>query len=253
MLIRTIGSLIARIIFQPVEETLQLHFSRQLRTHPSSTRHLLTYVLHLSSHLLLLLPAFLPPILPVLLPLLLPARYRHTTAPSTLETYLTYYIPLMSLNGILEAFHASSATPAEIGKQARWMMASSVGFAGALWTLSSSRPGGITTEQCLVLASCVSMAVRIVYAGGHARRYFASRSDQGTSIKVAEVLPHPATLAITAVAAAVLRRAAGVQIILATGAFGVLTLAVLYVHSLPSTGLRADQVVHIPRDRECWS
>jgi oligosaccharide translocation protein RFT1 len=220
------GSLIARIIFQPLEETLQLHFSRTLRTQPTSTRHLLTYVVHISTHLLLLLPAFLPPILPILLPLLLPSRYRHTTAPSTLETYLTYYIPLMSLNGILEAFHASSATPQQIGRQARWMMGSSLAFAGSLWLLARERPGGISTEQCLVIASCVSMGVRILYAGNHAIRYFQT-SPNGHGIKATDILPHPAILAVVAVAAAVLRKLKGIQVLLATGAFGIVTLAIL--------------------------
>jgi len=211
--------LIARIIFQPLEETLQLHFSRS----PDSpqTRHLLTYILHISSHLLLFLPAFLPPILPVILPLLLPARYRQTTAPATLEAYLTYYVPLMSLNGILEAFHASSASPAQIARQARWMIGSSGAFAGGLWVLGEARVG--STEQCLVYASCLSMVVRIVYAGNHARQYF----KKTLPIPITDVLPHPTILAIAAVGAAVVRRLDGINVLLGVGGFGLIALAAL--------------------------
>lgn len=132
----------------------------------------------------------------------------------------------MSLNGILEAFHASSASPAQIGRQARWMMGSSVAFAVSLWSLANLRPGRISTEQCLVLASCASMVVRIIYAGNHALRYFAN-APSGGSTRLKDILPHPAILAIGAAAATILRRLEGVEVLLATGAFGVVTLAVL--------------------------
>lgn len=133
----------------------------------------------------------------------------------------------MSLNGILEAFHASLASPAQIAKQARWMIASSVAFAGGLWVLSTNTPGGISTEQCLVYASCISMIVRIVYAGSHAMRYFSK-----TPIRITDVLPRPTVLAIAAVGAAVLRRLDGVKVLAGVGFFGILTLAALYVYNV---------------------
>lgn len=128
----------------------------------------------------------------------------------------------MSLNGILEAFHASSASPAQIAKQARWMIASSVAFAGGLWLLSANTPGGISTEQCLVYASCISMIVRIVYAGSHAMRFFSK-----TPIRITDVLPHPTVMAIAAVGAAVLRRLEGMKVLAGVGVFGITTLAAL--------------------------
>lgn len=220
------GSLIARIIFQPLEETLLLHFSRSLGS-PSS-RQLITYVLRVSLHLLLFLPAFLPPVLPLVIPILLPARYRHTTAPSTLETYLAYYIPLLSLNGILEAFHASSARPAQISRQARWMMGSSIAFALGLWGLTTCRPGGLTTEQYLVIASCLSMVVRIIYASRHLSRYFDSKS-KATPIWISEVLPSPIIIAVAIAGAAILRSLRGLQVLGATAVVGLVTLITLSV------------------------
>jgi len=105
-------------------------------------------------------------------------------------------------------------------------MGSSVAFAGSLWLLARERPGGISTEQCLVIASCVSMGVRILYAGNHAIRYFSTK-PKGAGIKATDILPHPAILAVVAVAATVLRKLEGIQVLLATAAFGIVTLAIL--------------------------
>ena len=208
---------------------------------------MITYVLHVSLHLLLFLPAFLPPVLPLVIPILLPARYRHTTAPSTLETYLSYYIPLLSLNGILEAFHASSATPAQISRQARWMMASSVAFAASLWGLTNYHPGGLATEQYLVIASCLSMVVRIVYAARHLGGYFGAKGDR---VRMAEVLPHPIIIALAVGGAAILRSLQGLQVLGATAVIALVTLITLSVLFLAKTRLIADErrwVVEKPR------
>lgn len=201
------GSLIARILFQPLEETLLLHFSSSLQSSsPSSaTLQQFTYIVHLSVHLLLLLPSFVPPLLPAIIPLLLPRRYLSTSAPTTLETYLTWYIPLLSLNGILEAFHASSATPEEVKRQAKFMVASSAGFAGVLYLLTKTTLAvmtGMTTEQSLIIASCAAMALRIGYAFRHARRYFAAR---GGALRTGDIMPHAAVMGISIASGLILR------------------------------------------------
>jgi oligosaccharide translocation protein RFT1 len=127
----------------------------------------------------------------------------------------------MSLNGILEAFHASSASPSQIASQAKWMIGSSGAFAGGLWVLGRWGMGG--TEQCLVYASCFSMIVRIVYAGNHARQYF----KKTIPISIMDILPHPTILAIAAVGGGVVRRLDGIQVLVGVGGFGLITLAAL--------------------------
>ena len=127
----------------------------------------------------------------------------------------------MSLNGILEAFHASSASPQQIARQAKWMIGSSGAFASGLWAFS--RWGVGSTERCLVYASCLSMVVRIVYAGDHARQYF----NKTLPISLTDILPHPAIIAIAAIGAAVVRRLDGFQVLIAIGGFGFITLAAL--------------------------
>jgi len=152
-----------------------------------STPYLLTFILHISAHLLLILPAFLPPLLPAILPILLPRRYIYTSAPATLETYLMWYLPLLSLNGILEAFHAASATPEQIARQARWMIGSSVAFAGGLYTLIRlPEVARLGTERALIYASCLAMLVRIIYAWKHARLVLSGRRG---SLSISGVTP----------------------------------------------------------------
>ena len=197
------GSLVARIVFQPIEETLLLHFSSSL--HSPSTLLLLVFVLRISMHLLVLLPAFLPPLLPALIPLLLPRRYRETSAPSTLATYLTWYIPLLSLNGLLEAFHASSASPKQVALQARWMLASSTAFVAALFGFRTLVPA-VPTEKALILSSCMGMLVRIAYALWHARTFFTDTdASQETLFRLSQILPSKA-VAMTAGGSGVILR-----------------------------------------------
>lgn len=214
-------------MFQPIEETLQLHWSRALQ----DSGRLLQLALRLSLHLLLILPAFLPPVLPAILPLLLPKRYVvETSAPQTLQTYLVAYLPLLSLNGILESFHTASATPAQVAKQAKFMVLSSAAFVAVLFALVRGRMG--TTEQALIYASCAAMAVRIGYAWSHAVRF------QGGKLSLRNVIPRPLVVAVVAVFSAVLRLAAakaqsldtirGLALIVGTaGVAGISTLAAM--------------------------
>jgi hypothetical protein len=101
------------------------------------------------------------------------------------------------------------------------MIGSSVVFAVGLWGLAREKSGGISTEQCLVFASCLSMVVRITYAGNHIRAFFDQR------IATSDILPHPLILGIAAVGAAVLRRLEGFRVLIGVGAFGIITLAAL--------------------------
>lgn len=56
--------------------------------------------------------------LPIVLQLLLPAQYISTSAPKVLSAWI-YYIPVLALNGGLEAFYSSVATPQDLRTQSR--------------------------------------------------------------------------------------------------------------------------------------
>ncbi|KAH8992538.1 Rft protein-domain-containing protein [Lactarius hatsudake] len=130
------GSLVARVVFQPIEETSRIFFSKSLSSSPSSssskddqealeTAVELLSTLLLFTHFLLLLVVFSPPYLPLATALVLPPRYQQTSAPRILRAF-RFYLPAMAYNGVLEAFLASVCTPADLRAQSRMMAAASV-------------------------------------------------------------------------------------------------------------------------------
>jgi oligosaccharide translocation protein RFT1 len=138
---------VARIVFQPIEETLRVFFSRTLgagtakstpqskpkpksQPIPSTQEHdtalieastALISVLATQTSLSLILLVFGTAYLPLLLPLLLPPAYLATSAPSVLAAWV-WYIPVLAVNGALEAFLASVATPQDLNRQSRCVL-----------------------------------------------------------------------------------------------------------------------------------
>lgn len=172
------GSLIARILFAPLEETSRLFFSRHLSTpNPSSTdllstSTLLSSLLSLHTHLTLIFTLLAPPYTAPLLYHLLGARWSTplSSAPLILRAYCTY-LPFLAINGITEAFFQSTAGPAWLKWGSMWMGACSVGFIGAV--VLGARAG--MGEVGLVYANCVNMALRIGFSSVFIRRFYEER------------------------------------------------------------------------------
>ncbi|KAI4251577.1 MAG: hypothetical protein LQ352_004763 [Teloschistes flavicans] len=198
------GGLVARMVFQPVEESTRtllgrlLHQSAYLskvsdNTHavPSSERRELvdqaaTYLrtmLRLYSIISTMIVAVGPSLAPVLLRFVAGSRWSDSEAPSVLSTYC-YYIPLLAINGILEAFVSAVATPAELRVQSVWMIAFSAAFAATGFLVLKVSDQG---AQGLVLANAVNMTCRIIwswqFAAGHLR-------DRGAAIHVGDIVPN---------------------------------------------------------------
>lgn len=174
----------ARIVFQPIEETSRLYFSKSLSSSPSkeagtkgedgdksdsrqTASKILSSLLLLFTHLLLLLVTFGPPYLSIVTTLLLPPRFQSTSAPSILRSYV-FYIPMMAFNGVLEAFFASTSTPLELKHQSRWMMVFSIIFVLAAYLFNQLGFG----DSGLVYANVLNLFLRVVYCWTFARRYF---------------------------------------------------------------------------------
>ncbi|KAI0355163.1 Rft-1-domain-containing protein [Trametes cingulata] len=219
------GSLIARIVFQPIEETARVFFSKTLSVAspdipPSETKPdgqqsqaqkqalhtaatvLLTLLLAFT-HLLLLAVTFGPPFLPLAAALLLPRKYLATSAPAILHVYV-YYIPMMAFNGVLEAFFASAASPADLRAQSRWMLLFSAGFVGAAVGLARGLGMG---DAGLVWANVANLALRAGYAWGFVRRFFEERGV-GEVVRWRRAVPPVSVLTVFAAAAAVVRASA---------------------------------------------
>ena len=176
-LVSNYGGLLARLVLQPVEESSRNVFGRLLSSNPvSPTRSPMTEpqsgskdhdskskaLKHLTTvlriYLLVTLPllSIAPAILPWLTPYLLPPTWRSPDTTSLLSCYV-YYLPLSAINGILDAFVTSVATPSQLRRQSLWMAAFTCIYAGAAWIFLSKFGMG---ARGLVLANTVNMGAR---------------------------------------------------------------------------------------------
>ncbi|RUS15442.1 Rft protein-domain-containing protein [Endogone sp. FLAS-F59071] len=192
------GSLIARILFQPLEETGRTLFSKLLAdinnpsssptsstsTTTSSTTHPITAVQHktllTSATLLLTLLQF--HILLGLLFIGLATNYTGTLidllvgpkwsiaepAPLVLSVYCGY-VPVMGLNGITEAFVQAVASEHDLGRLSRAMIGFSLGFVAAGYLFMSVLEWGAVG---LVIANNINLGLRIGYSWWYIRKYY---------------------------------------------------------------------------------
>ncbi|KAI9653827.1 MAG: Oligosaccharide translocation protein rft1 [Alyxoria varia] len=249
------GSLVARMVFQPIEESSRSLFARLCssegvdasrgKEQPTSHKNdvnderkatgkkahkkqersndlpqaaqILTQILHSYLLLSLLAVSLGPPIAPKLLELLAGARWsspsndeskistatasssaRLSSASSVLAAY-TFYIPLLSLNGITESFISAVASAADLRAQSRAMAACSLTFAGAAWVFLGRGDMG---ARGLVWANCVGMVGRVGWSGAWIWRWFAARRE---GLDVFDILPHLGTPVVAAVGAYAVR------------------------------------------------
>lgn len=200
------GGLLARIILQPIEESSRSLFGRLPASQATpSTQKDNAILSQAKTHLTTLLRLYLllslfatslgPPLAPTLLRFVAGSRWSHTEAPHVLATYC-YYIPLLAINGILEAFVSVVATDAQITRQTVWKIAFFGAFAGTgvvvLRVLELGARG-------LVLANAVTMGLRIWWSWAFVRGYLASVGD-GVGLRVGELVPRGGSVAVGVVA-----------------------------------------------------
>lgn len=179
------GSLLARLLFQPVEESSRSYFSRLLSSpsssnngdvssQPSSSVKEAKRNLHTILRLYILLSSIIvsigPFAAPALLSIVVGSRWAGSGAGQVLGTYC-FYIPFMGLNGITEAFVASVATEAQVHRQSFWMGIFSAVFAASAFLLMSVFPLG---AQGLVYANSINMLCRIIWSGAFITGFFKS-------------------------------------------------------------------------------
>lgn len=195
------GGLLARLLFQPVEESSRSYFSRLLSSPATSPpagdgekspakpspavteakRNLQTllrlYIL-LSSIIINIGPFAAPPLLAIVAG----KRWIGSGAGDVLAAYC-FYIPFLALNGLTESFVASVATEAEVHQQSGWMGAFSVAFAASAFLFMWAFPLGAIG---LVLANIINMACRIVWSGAFIKRFF---KKHGVDFEIKALLP----------------------------------------------------------------
>lgn len=192
ILFTKLGSLVARIGFQPVEETSRIYFSKLLSSKDEGTTtssdekeknisqaaSVAHTVLLLYTHLGIFFLAFGPPYIPTLLSFILPRRYLTTSAPRVLQAYCAY-LPVMALNGFLEAFMASTARPADLAAQSRFMALCSVLFIATAVVLSEVV--GLQ-ETGMVYANVLNLGLRAAYGWRFMRQYFLTESRSSSTV-----------------------------------------------------------------------
>ncbi|KAL1731892.1 Rft protein-domain-containing protein [Schizophyllum commune] len=173
------GSLLARIILQPIEETLRVHFSRakaeagddqgasEDRTTSSAevatsstdrARRTLLDVLAVQLGLSLIFLTFAVPYLPVLLPFVLTPKWMATSAPRILQAWM-WYVPVLAVNGSMEAYVSSLSSESALGAWSRYLTLASPIFPATALGLYRAGFG----DEALVYANIANLAARIAY------------------------------------------------------------------------------------------
>lgn len=196
------GGLIARIIFQPLEESSRNLFSTLLSSDDDgkqSTLHTHAAKVHLVEILRAyqLFSAFIFPLGPLMVPQLLRflgGRQWAVAKVGDLLSLYCYYIPFLAFNGITEAFVSSAANPREIRRQTVWMGAFSACYTLAAYLFLEVWSMG---AYGLVLANIVNMAVRAIWSYVFICSYL---RRHGEGLRIAEICIRPASYILAAIA-----------------------------------------------------
>ncbi|CAL3967240.1 unnamed protein product [Diplocarpon coronariae] len=190
------GGLVARLLLQPIEEISRNTFGKVLSSvdgKPAKDR-----VMEVRQMLFMLLRSYVlfslcvvaigPTVAPLLLKIVAGSSWTSSGAGHVLATYC-YYIPLLAVNGLTEAFVSSVATKSEIHSQTFWMFAFSAGFAGAAVVFLRILELG---AEGLVWANALNMLFRIVWSTAFIQTYL-KRYD--SSLELNQLIPKPVSIA----------------------------------------------------------
>ncbi|KAI1319434.1 Oligosaccharide translocation protein rft1 [Mortierella claussenii] len=214
------GSLIARILFQPMEETSRTLFSRLLSnvgaaqlkttedeqsTAPATdrfspihslaeaqranlvlSRNLLLTVMKFHILLGLIFISFGTHYTATLIDLVVGSYWsQKTDAPTVLSLYC-WYVPIMGLNGITEAVVQAVASERELTVLSYWM----IGFSAVFCSTGAFLMGVLGLgAKGIVLANCVNLTMRIIWSmwflSEYYGRYIPAKSKVATTINAA--------------------------------------------------------------------
>lgn len=172
------GGLVARMLFQPIEEITRNLFSRTCATDGATGRvseasikqakSLLQDILRVYGLLSLVAVSLGPFLSPILLRIVAGDKWAETGAGAVLSAYCLY-IPFLAINGVTEAFVAAVASSKGLRTQSSFMAVFFAGFAmAAYFFLSVLKLGAIG----LVWSNAVNMAMRIVFNVWFIKGYF---------------------------------------------------------------------------------
>lgn len=179
------GSILARLLFQPIEEFVRVSFTRtfagknpDVRSSYTLMENLLVFYLDLS--LLIVLGGYTNG--SFLLRLLL-GRSEKWAKSSVFDLFPHYvlYLPFMAFNGILEAFFSSASTQAEISRFSIFMSVLSVSVLAFLYLLVKKLHWGLSG---VIIANMVNMGLRVAYCLQFFFRFF---QQQGITVSAKQI------------------------------------------------------------------
>lgn len=189
------GSLIARILFQPLEEMGRTFFSKLLlsgdsddekKKNEKTAANVLLLLIRFHILLGLVFICFATNYTSTLIDLLLGRLWStgEEKVPSVLAMYCVY-VPFMGVNGITESFVQAVATKQDLSRLSYFMVLFSICFmtAGVVF-MHYLHLGAIG----LILANMVNLGIRICYSWYFITQYF------NVPVSVRQWFPHPVTL-----------------------------------------------------------
>ncbi len=210
------GGLAARLVFQPIEESSRSYFSRLLsapapeeagskKAKTASNQAVqkasndLQVLLKFYVLLSLVVTTLGPTAAPLLLLLVAGPQWASSGAGDCLAAYM-WYIPLLAINGVAEAFVSSVATETEVHIKSVWMTGFSFGFAGAGYVFLRLLEFGATG---LIIANSINMVCRIAWCAVFITSYF---KKSRASFSIADIRPGPITFLAAVVTAQAAKR-----------------------------------------------
>jgi oligosaccharide translocation protein RFT1 len=198
------GGLVARMVFQPIEESSRNLWSRQLNTTNKDQKEQKALVEAARSHLTGILRAYAilallalgigPDVVPIGLKTLMGSHWKSEKVQGLLSAYCCY-IPFLAFNGITEAFVSAAVSPADMRRQAAWMTVFTLCFAVASFLLLTVANLGAFG---LVLANIINMSVRTIWSLSYIRCYL---RQNGSELRITDFSPNIQALGVLALAA----------------------------------------------------
>ena len=175
-IVHNLGSIAARFIFKPLEESFAVYFTKSLPRGRSpsgigeeelrAAREILLKLFRFVIIIGLVFATFSPAYSRLLLHLYGGAMLSSGDAPFLLQCY-SLYVLLLALNGIAECFCFSVMGPAQVERYNWYMVMYSVAF--VLLSVVCTNWFGVVGA---ILANCINMLARIVYSCSFIENYF---------------------------------------------------------------------------------
>ena len=183
VIVERLGSIVVRLLFQPIEEMTISTLGKLTRNNTTKTRDI-HYIFSGWLLLLTLVGLTFASIGPAYVHILLHVLYGDIICSSVSFTLGWYcvYVLFMAINGILEAFVQGTSSPSDISRYNRWMLLFTIVYMSSVLSLLP-----LFGATGLIMANIIKMLCRIGVCGKYyIRPYFVSLKE----FRLISLLPH---------------------------------------------------------------